>query len=1450
MSHIFISYSRKDIDFASKIVQALAENNLDTWIDWKSIPKGEDWEQEIYRGVEEADAFLFLISLDSASSKMCNKEIAHAVKNGKRILPIYISNINVDEVNKAFLEDKSREEISRRNYIFCRDRLDDFDKAIEEIRNTIHTDFEWLTYQRELQVKALKWEQKKDASRLLRGKELREGEQQLTEINNKADPQPTKLQREYVLASRRNEEQQRRQIIIGMSLGLIILTILSIFAWTQRNEAKLQEAIAQSASTKAIEQEQIAKTNEAEAKRQEETALARQLAAQSELLISQEPKKLSLAVLLSLESLKLADTSEGSSALRNGLALLPDLVAKFQILQASRIGTSNVIKNPVKVIKFSPDGRWLGVGTEGEIISVWDVSTWKEILHVQPATYGGVIPVVRSLSFSPDGNFLVTGADGGYAQVWDIASGEEISHFFHSSQVWVVDFTPDGKRVISGGGEEVIIWDPQTGTEFYRLKAGTNILAISPNGKVAASAAKTSITVWDVDTGKILTTKNQIIPLDNDDDLLSIDALIFSPDGSMIASSEGNRYGPTKIPPPDSIGGRIIIWDTLTGNDIANLMHGDEVSALAFSSDGKKLVSGSFDNTSRVWNVSTGESLSNFNFNNSISSVAFGKKDEWIVSSSYDGTARIWDSRTGEEINRLITENDTKIESIAIAPNGEFVAGGNSEGVWVWQIQGQEITKLEHGQALTISYVDFSTDGKMLVTASWDRKARTWDAKTSALMATVVHEKQVFLSVFNPKNDKYVASADLGGQVKVWDPITGIESFQIPKFKEISQVLFSPNGSLLAISEGLFSRDGWQSEAFKVDSEEGVVSIWDIAKGIEIARLRHDAIVNSIAFSPDSKQILSASKDGVARLWDIETKTIISKVEFNQFLNIVALSPNGHLAAGVESCLRLSFPGFNSSCSSKPKLRVWKPETGEVLWDKTLEGSWVSNLSFSPDSKLLVIENNFSDRCSQKDCKNNVIVWNALSGKVVNQKNYELEFGLMVLAFNKEGTLIATGGGPAQNGWVDIWEPLSGKQISRIPYQQAISAVFSPSEETIAIVGNQDGIAYAKIFSLGPKNLENVACSRLRRNFTEQEWQDYLGNIPYEDICSDLTQKSNDPNGSSYGSQISRDGRWITFISEASNFVCGNTNISSDIFLYSREKETIQKISNPVYGQVSMGIFSSPYISNNGNYIVYTSSADNLIANDLNKKRDIFLYDRVTGQTELVSVNSKNEQANDDSFDAFVSDDGRFVIFKSRATNLVPGDNNEDYDFFIRDRKTSETHLISTAENIAYRNEPDSFSVDIRTIDGDRSLGEYELEEVFLDDFKNNTSKLISTSSNGVRGNGDSASPAISEDGRFIVFASESSNLVEGDNNIAWDVFLWDHQTGKIQRIIMAKDGSQPNGHSLATDISGDGRYVSFTSTASNLVDGDFNAMRDVFVYDTQNNTTKRIEPIACSQEK
>ena len=243
MSHVFISYSRKDIEFAGKIVQALADNGLDTWIDWESIPKGEDWWREIQSGIEGADAFLFLISPDSIASKVCNDELNHAGKNGKRILPIIIRNPEMEKVPEV---------LSKLNWIFLRDGQDDFGKAIQEVNETIHTDYEWLKFHTELQVKALKWQRSEgEKSLLLRGKEL-EGAESMLGLKAGLEPQPVDLQREYLLRSRQDVTRQRRQLTIGLGFGLAIMTILAVFAWSQRNNAVQQARISQARELLAI----------------------------------------------------------------------------------------------------------------------------------------------------------------------------------------------------------------------------------------------------------------------------------------------------------------------------------------------------------------------------------------------------------------------------------------------------------------------------------------------------------------------------------------------------------------------------------------------------------------------------------------------------------------------------------------------------------------------------------------------------------------------------------------------------------------------------------------------------------------------------------------------------------------------------------------------------------------------------------------------------------------------------------------------------------------------------------------------------------------------------------------------------------------------------------------------------------------------------------------------
>jgi hypothetical protein len=192
MTSLFISYSRKDIQFARKLTDVFKAQDLDFWIDWEGIPPTVDWWKEIQKGIEEADIFVVLLSPDSCKSKVCKQEIEHAVKNGKRLIPIVVRDITGAEVAS---------ELSALNWIFLREG-DDFFSGFGKLMVAIKTDYDWVQSHRQLQGKALDWERNnRENSWLLHGKELAAAEAQLA-ANSSKEPYLTNLQREYVSRSR------------------------------------------------------------------------------------------------------------------------------------------------------------------------------------------------------------------------------------------------------------------------------------------------------------------------------------------------------------------------------------------------------------------------------------------------------------------------------------------------------------------------------------------------------------------------------------------------------------------------------------------------------------------------------------------------------------------------------------------------------------------------------------------------------------------------------------------------------------------------------------------------------------------------------------------------------------------------------------------------------------------------------------------------------------------------------------------------------------------------------------------------------------------------------------------------------------------------------------------------------------------------------------------------
>ena len=342
-------------------------------------------------------------------------------------------------------------------------------------------------------------------------------------------------------------------------------------------------------------------------------------------------------------------------------------------------------------------------------------------------------------------------------------------------------------------------------------------------------------------------------------------------------------------------------------------------------------------------------------------------------------------------------------------------------------------------------------------------------------------------------------------------------------------------------------------------------------------------------------------------------------------------------------------------------------------------------------------------------------------------------------------------------------------------------------------------------------------------------------------VATDGTQANSD----SLIPAISADGRYVAFMSDASNLVPGDTNEGWDVFVRDLRSGTTRRVSVAT-GGTQASLFSgsgsgSPAISGDGRYVAFDSEASNLVPGDTNRTNDVFVRDLRSGTTQRVSLAADGTQGNDYSEYPAISADGRYVAFESDASNLVPGDTNEGWDVFVRDLRSGTTELVSVATNGTQANSYSSapaISADGRYVafwSGASNLVPGDTNEhydVFVRDRQLGTTDRVSVASNGTQANGDSAFPAISADGRYVTFESEASNVVPGDTNHARDVFVRDLRSGTTERVSVATDGTQANSDSLIPAISADGRYVAFDSAASNVVPGDTNDLEDVFVRD------------------
>jgi beta-glucanase (GH16 family) len=377
----------------------------------------------------------------------------------------------------------------------------------------------------------------------------------------------------------------------------------------------------------------------------------------------------------------------------------------------------------------------------------------------------------------------------------------------------------------------------------------------------------------------------------------------------------------------------------------------------------------------------------------------------------------------------------------------------------------------------------------------------------------------------------------------------------------------------------------------------------------------------------------------------------------------------------------------------------------------------------------------------------------------------------------------------------------------------------------------------------------------------------------------------------SFGRTISTDGRYASFYSYATNLIPGASNVGPgftdtngtyDAFVKDVQTGNLLLVSQTAAGVQANGYSFDTTISADGRYAAFHSNATNLVSGasnvapgaiDVNGTYgDIFVKDLQTGTLQLVSQTTAGQQADRDSYSPSISADGRHVAFMSYATNLVAGssnvasggnDTNGTTDVFVKDLTTGELKLVSqTGAGVlgnGYSDGPsisaDGLHVVFRSIASNLLPGASNVatgatdtngtSDIFVKDLQTNQLQLVTQTSYGVQANGYSEFASISSNGRYVAFSSQATNLVPGSNNVApgatdangtgYDVFLKDLQTGELKLVSQSASGQQGNSSSLLPSISDDGRYVAFLSGSGNLVANDPNgSAADIFVKDIQ----------------
>lgn len=1001
-TRVFLSYSRKDKDFTRKLAQALSQRGYVVDFDQSEhdptnvetgISAEDDWWKRLQEMIAAAEAMVLIVSPHSAASQVCGEEIAYARALGKRVVPVLLREIDFN---------KAPPRLAALNVRLSFVEETEFDVSVSALAAVLNVDVSWHREGARLAALAVKWNGAgQPEAQLLSAGAVDEAESWAARRPANSPP-PGEPVNSYIAAGRAKAVADRERLLT--ITGRAFVRPAEQALTEGRYDAALRLAAAGTVLGEDLDMKLVP-----------ERAPTALLAADTPLraiLCGHHARVWNLSY--SGDGTRLITASADSTA-----RVWDSATGRELLVLSGHVGE-------VACAVFSPDGERVVTASLDKTARVWDAISGRELATLRGHEEGVTIAV-----FSPDGKRVATAANDYVARIWDAESGRELvalrghdsasssrdhyevrkfeiiarrdltSHFIHA------EFSSDGKRFLTVCDDATVrVWTADSGRQCALLQddKGDFLLCgkFSPDGKRCVTGSTGGIAqVWDTENSK------EVFAIQHEAQA-RIWRATFSPDGTKILTLSDNK-------------GRT--WDANSGHELTTLVgHEGQVLSASFSTDSTRILTASADSTVRVWDAVTGSEIAVLRGHEGrVWSASFSPDGTRIGSASDsidDQSVRVWDA-AADRVVALIPVSGSDGLTASFSPDGKriaTVAGALGDGTArLWDAAtGCEINVLRGNQSSAVLSAAFSGDGSRILTAFNDNTMRLWDGASGKPVTTIRVASEAgpsgLIAALSPDGTRIAAAPDFAKSVNLWDAATG----------RVIVVLTGRDGT--AASAIAFSHDGQRVATGWYD---GTTHIWDAGSGREVSILAGQRQrVKTIAFSPDCERIITGSDcawdisthawtaGGEARLWDARSGRELAVLLGHKY--------------GIQGA-QFSQNGSFMLTASSDSVRVWRADSGQLLWALDARDENLIDATFSPDgTRVAIASTNQTARILDAESGHAVLVLRGHEGSVLS------------VAFSPDSALLLCGSGQTAR----LWDVASSAGLVG-PVAEALAAILA-----------------------------------------------------------------------------------------------------------------------------------------------------------------------------------------------------------------------------------------------------------------------------------------------------------------------------------------------------------------------------------------------------------------------